>query len=155
MTLSATAIAEAFKEDSSVAWLILLTITHDDLAEPIRCVNSRGDVMSNGETFIAFPFSIVLPGEDGETMPRARLRIDNVSREVYSAIWALDPAPYVQVDVVLSSDPNTIEYTVGGMRLERVEADDLYLTGELTVSNIGIEPYPGDSFSPSKFPSLF
>lgn len=155
MTLSATAMAEAFNEHSSSAWYMLLTISHPDLATPLRLVNSRSDLISNGHTFTWFPFTVVLPDDDGENSPRAKLKIDNVSREIYRTIWALDPAPYIQIDVVVSDDPNQIEYTAGNMRLVNVTVDELFITGELAPDISVLDPFPGDSFSPGKFPALF
>jgi hypothetical protein len=155
MTLSATAIHEAFSEHSSVAWRILLDIEHPDLAGTLRFVNSRSNVVSNGNTYSSFPFEVVLPDDDGETTQRAVLKIDNISREVYSAIWTLDPSPVIRISVVLSSQPNVVEYQTGKLYLGRVTADELVLEGELMPQFYQTESWPTAVINPARFPGLW
>jgi hypothetical protein len=155
MTLSATAIHQAFSEHSHVAWYILLDIEHPDLTSTLRFVNSRTDIVSNGNTYHSFPFEIVLPDDDGETSQRAVLKIDNVSREVYAAIWALDPSPSVRISVVLSSQPDVIEYQTGKLYLGRVTADEIALEGELTPQFYQTESWPAAVINPARFPGLW
>lgn len=154
--LSATALAEAFKERSGIAWLILLTITHQGLAPELRrWVNAREDVVSNGETYKACEFDVILPEQDGEHLGRARLRISNIDRDIQDAILYADPPPKVQFQIVLSSDPDEVEQSTGELRLERVTADVNWIEGELGPPDTAVEPYPGDSFTPANFPGLF
>ena len=155
MTLSATAIHEAFAEHSQVAWHILLDITHPDLAAPLRFVNSRSDIVSNGNTYTAFPFEIVIPDEDGDNPQKAQLKIDNISREVYAAIWALDPSPTVSVSICLSSQPDVIEYRTGNLFLNQVTADEMYLIGDLSPLQYSRETFPGAVVNPARFPGLW
>ena len=62
--------------------LILLEITHADLAVPVRVVNDTQDIVSGGETFVAFSFDITLPADIDKQLPRATLTLDNVGREL-------------------------------------------------------------------------
>ena len=155
MTLSATAIHEAFTEHSHVSWHVLLDIEHDELTGPLRFVNSRSDVISNGNTYHSFPFEIVLPDADGDTPQKASLRIDNISREVYAAIWALDPSPSVVISIILSSHPDVIEYQTGRLFLNQVSADEMVLEGELTPMQYSRETWPGAVVNPARFPGLW
>lgn len=155
MTLSATAIHEAFAEHSQVAWYILLDITHPDLSGPMRFVNSQSDVVSNGNTYHSFPFEIVLPDADGDVPQKAMLRIDNVSREVYAAVWALDPSPTVVISVALSNQPDVIEYQTGRLFLNQVTADEMVLEGELVPLQYSRETWPGAVVNPDRFPGLW
>jgi hypothetical protein len=155
MTISATAIHEAFSEHSGVAWHILLDIEHPDMSGPLRFVNSRSNVVSNGNTYVSFPFEIVLPDDDGENPQRATLKIDNISREVYAAIWALDPSPIVRISVVLSSQPDVVEYQTGKLYLGRVTADEIALEGELMPQFYQTETWPSAVINPARFPGLW
>lgn len=155
MTLSATAIHEAFAENSGVAWHILLDIEHPDLTATLRFVNAYSNVVSNGNTYISFPFEIVLPDSDGENPQRAVLRIDNISREVYAAIWALDPSPSIRISVVLSSQPNVVEYQSGKLYINQVTADEIALEGELVPKQYSTESWPGAVVNPERFPGLW
>jgi hypothetical protein len=155
MTLSATAIHEAFTEHSHVAWYTLLDIAHPDLTDTLRFVNSQTDVVSNGNTYHSFPFEIVLPDADGDVPQKASLRIDNISREVYAAIWALDPSPSVIISVALSSQPDVIEYQTGRLYLNQVRADEMVLEGELIPLQYSRETWPGAVVNPARFPGLW
>jgi hypothetical protein len=155
MTLSATAIHEAFSENSGVAWHILLDIEHPDLTATLRFVNAYSNVVSNGDTYNSFPFEIVLPDSDGENPQRAMLRIDNISREVYAAIWALDPSPSIRISVVLSSQPDVVEYQSGKLYINQVTADEIALEGELVPQQYSTESWPGAVVNPERFPGLW
>jgi hypothetical protein len=155
MTLSATAIHEAFAEHSQVAWYILLDIEHTALTGPMRFVNSQSDVVSNGNTYSSFPFEIVLPDADGENPQKAMLRIDNISRLVYQEVWALDPSPTVTISVCLSSQPDVIEYQTGRLYLNQVTADEMVLEGDLTPLQYSRESWPGAVVNPARFPGLW
>lgn len=155
MTLSATAIHEAYAEHSRVAWHILLDITHADLTGPLRLVNSRTDVVSNGNTYSSFPFDIVLPDADGETPQKASLKIDNINREIYEAIWALNPSPTVAISVVTSSQPDVIEYRTGRLYLNSVTADEMVIEGDLTPIRYSLETWPAGVVNPARFPGLW
>lgn len=155
MPVSATAMVEAFKQHSTAVWLILVTIDHTDLESPIRLVNSRKAVTSNGSLFTPFGFDVVLPDSDGENLPRAQLRLDNISRELYQEIMAIRTAPTVAFQVCLAETPDSVEYETGIMRLERIVVDEIYLTADIVPLDISREPWPGATFSPSRFPGLF
>ena len=153
---SAHGIAEAYREDRSTAWLYLLTITHPDIVDgPLRFVNERVNIVSNGHVFYSFPFDIVLPDDTTETTPKAQLKIDNVSRDIYEAVWGLSTSPMVQVDVIVADAPDMIEFTAGNLRLEQASADELYIIGDLAAIPLTNEPFPGDSFNPGDFVGLF
>ena len=155
MTLSATAIHEAFTEHSHVAWYVLLDINHPDLTDTLRFVNSQTDVVSNGHTYSSFPFEIVIPDADGDVPQKASLRIDNISREVYAAIWALDPSPSVVISIAMSSQPDVIEYQTGRLYLNQVQADEMVLEGELIPLQYSRETWPGAVVNPARFPGLW
>lgn len=155
MTLSATAIHAAFAEHSQVAWYILLDIAHPDLTSTLRFVNCQSDVVSNGNTYYSFPFEVVLPDSDGENPQKAMLRIDNISRDVYAAIWALNPSPTITISVVLSSQPDVVEFQTGRLYVGQVVADEMVLEGELTPLQYNREKWPAGVVNPARFPGLW
>lgn len=72
-------------------FLILLEITHPDLAEPVRVVNDTVDasiVQDDGSgtavdiAFVACPFQITLPDDVDQQIPKAQLSVDNIGREL-------------------------------------------------------------------------
>jgi hypothetical protein len=83
------------------------------------------------------------------------LRIDNISREVYAAIWALDPSPSIRISVVLSSQPDVVEYQSGKLYINQVTADEIALEGELVPQQYSTESWPGAVVNPERFPGLW
>lgn len=153
VSLSLRAAVNAPETDE--VFLVLLTVDHAGLAQPIRVTSDAVDTMSRGETFVAFPFELTLP-EDGEDRPpRARLRIDNVDRQIVKAVRSIASAPTVLMEIVRAAEPDTVEAVFPDFRLRDVIYDALTVEGELTLESFLAEPYPAATFSPADFPGLF
>ena len=144
---------EAWAAESDLPW-VLLKIDHADLSTPIRLVNNKVEIISNGETFNAFPFRISLPDNLEDAPPRAQLRIDNVSREIGEAIRSISTPADVTIQVVRQDDPDTIEASWPAMRLTNARYDALTVRGDLEFEDLTREPYPAHTFSPAEFPGL-
>lgn len=153
MTVSDTLKSEAWSIASDMP-LVLLEISHAELAQPIRVVNNTVDVPSNGNTYTAFPFEIALPESLEDSPPRARLKIDNVSREIGQAIRTISTAASVTISVVRQDDPDTVEMTWPAMWLRNIRYDVLAVEGDLEFEDLTREPYPAHIFSPAEFPGL-
>lgn len=153
-TLSNTALGSMHSQSTSEVWLVLLTISHPTLAVPIRLVNNNEDVVSRGNTFIAFPFEIELPGEDPEQPPKAMLRIDNVDRRVVQTIRSITAPPTITLEVILASAPNNVEVSFTNMTLRNAQFDVSTVSGELTFDSIYTEPVTL-TMTPNRFPAMF
>lgn len=154
--VSSGMIAAMFDEETGDGLLALLTIEHAALATPIRVVNNWEDITSNGESYTAFPFDIVLPGSEAASATTAQLEIDNVSTEIIAAVRSAsgDP-PTVTILVVKLSDPDTVEITYPALQMRNVRADAGKVTAELYAADMQTEPYPGGNFTPGSFGGLF
>ncbi len=153
MTISDTLKGEAWSVESDLP-LALLTIDHDDIDPAIRVVANKVGISSNGETFSAFPFEITLPDNLEDAPPRARLKIDNVSREIAQAIRDISTPADVTIQVVRHDALDTVEMTWPAMRLTNVRWNALTVEGDLEFENLTREPYPAHTFSPAEFPGL-
>jgi hypothetical protein len=142
-------------QETNEVFLLLLTLDHEDLAEPIRVVNNTEDIVSRGMTFVAYPFEIALPDEDPESVARVTLRIDNVDREIVRSLRALQAPLSVSLEVVLASSPDVVEAGPFNLTLVAAEYDALTITGELAFEDVLNEPFPGHSYVPSEYPGLF
>ena len=147
--------AAVFAQETGEAFLTLLTIDHDDLADPIRLSSDGVDTTSNGETFVAFPFRFVAPPMAPDKDPFARLEVDNVSREIIEAVRGLSSAPTIDVDMVRASDPDTVEASFPQFLLNDITYDRTVVSGTLVVEILSAEPFPAHAFMPSGFPGLF
>ena len=153
MAISDTLKTEAWAVESDLP-LVILKIDHADLSAPIRVVNNKTDITSGGDVYSAFPFEIRLPDSLEDAPPRARLRIDNISREIGQAIRDMTSAADVTIEVVRQDAPDTIEVSWPVMRLTNVRFDFLSVEGDLEFEDLSREPYPFLSFSPAEFPGV-
>lgn len=150
MTITANLREEAWKQESDLP-LVLLEIDHADLVQPILVVNNKSNITSNGDEYIAFPFEIILPDSKDDAQPRARLRIDNVSREIGEAIRSISSPPSVTIKVIRQDTPDTIEMQFSNMQLSKVSYDALSVEGDIDFEDLTREPFPAWTFTPSYF----
>lgn len=151
--LSSTALASAFAQETDQVWLLLLTVTHPQLTT-IRLVNNTVDIVSRGQTFIAFPFELELPQDDGESMPSASIRIDNVDQTIVRAFRALSTPPLVLIEAVLASSTDTVELSLEGLTFKSLTYDAATITAQLGFEPILVEPI-AVSMTPTRFPGIF
>jgi hypothetical protein len=164
MPLSGSAIRAAFAETTDEAFLVLLTIAHPDLAQPIRVVNNHVNVTSRGNVFIGCPFQPLLPDEIEGQLPRLRMEFDNISfvdpadqqqRRISDYVRAIATPFTVTLEVILGSTPDVVEAGPLALTAVHVEYDAAIVSAELALEDVLNEPYPGDSFVPSRYRGLF
>ena len=145
----------AFAEQTEDVWLFLLTISHADLPSELRFVDNTVNIVSRGNTYTAFPFELELPSSTDRGPPAARLRIDNVSREIGEVLRSVGSPVTVKIEVVRAAVPDMVEAAFEGFKLRNVEVTALEVTGTLMQEDIVTEPYPAHAFTPASFPGLF
>jgi len=154
-TLSSLAKQSIHAPETGSVFLLLLTISHASLSVPIRVVNNTENIVSGGNTFTAFPFTLVLPDEREDAPPRMRLVIDNVDRTIVQSLRSLTSPPTIQLDVVVASQPNTLEASFPGFTLRQSNYDQLVVEGDLTLEEIVLEPFPEGAFTPQDFAGIY
>lgn len=146
-------LAEVSAEESP---LILLEIDHPELTHPVRVVNDMTDVTSNGDIYIAFPFRCVLPDDFENQLPKARLSIDNVSRDLMFWIETTgggqgSTATFKQI---MRSNPNLIEWQIQ-MSLFNVTVNMQEISAELGFENLFGKPAVTFKYRPDNSPGLW
>ena len=154
-SLSTTAKQAIFTQETDEVFLMLLTINHSDLGSPIYVVNNTEDVVSNGNTFLGYPFYFELPGEDAESLSQVTLTITNVDKLLVAGVRSIATPLDVKLQVVLASDPNTIEAGDFDMKVRDVTYDALTLSGRCNFNDLLNEPYPAGTYTPADYPGLF
>ena len=144
-----------FSQETDEVFLLLLTIDHDDLAEPIRVSSDAVDTVSRGNTFVAYAFDLTLADDTDDGPQQMRISIDNVDRMIVEAVREISSPPDVTVEVVLHSDPDTVEVSFDGFTLTDVSYDVFTVSGTISTQSYLNEPYPGGSVLPSNFPGAF
>ena len=136
--------------------LILLEITHQDLAQPIRVVNDTQDLTSGGYLFVAAPFQFTLPDEREGQAPRAQLIFSNVGREMMAWLESSNGGrgAMCRVRVVRRSLPNNIEldFTVG---LLNISADMAVVSADLGYDSLMDRSATLLRYDPVVAPGLF
>lgn len=154
-SVSDTFKAAVFAQDTDEAFLMLITINHDDLGAPIRVVTSGSNITSRGETYVAVPVEVTLPNDLEGAQPQAGLKIDNLDPVIISTLRQIRSSPTVTIEIVLESDPETVEITLPEFNLRNVDYDALTISGTLEVEDLSAEPFPCDLFTPALFPGIF
>jgi len=154
-TLSFIARRSALAAETAESFLALITLTHPALAEPI-CVTSDGvSTVSRGKTFVPYPFELTLAAERDDQIDRASIAIDNIDRRITQALVGATVPPTVTIEIVLASQPDTVEGGSYVYDLVEISYDALRVTGTLAYEAILNEPIPGDIIDPVRFPGAF
>lgn len=153
LTYAARAAIQA--QETGDVILILVTLDHAGMDDPIRAVNNSTDITSRGMVFTAYPFELTLPDDADGKPPRARLVIDNIDRSIVAAIRQLSSAPHVTIEIIRAADPDAIEARFSDFTFTDITYDSRVVEGSLTLEDFTAEPFPAASFSPSLFPGLF
>lgn len=155
---------QVFAQEMNDPAIILITITHADLAEDINVSSDPTEVLgsglrgtiSNGTEYTQFPFELVLQEQSENLLTRAKLRIDNVTRDIINAIrTARNDPPEVQIQVVLASDPDTVEINMTDLQLNNISATALSVEGELQPKIVQGEKFPKNTINQADFPAVF
>lgn len=140
---------------------VLLEITHPNLPTPIRVINDNADLVSNGNTFIAMGFSIVLPDESDQQLPRATIEVDNVGEGPDGnslADWLErsggGAGAQIRLLQVLRSHPDVIEWEIT-LDLSNVHLTFLKVSGELGFDDLLNRPGIILAYRPETAPGLF
>ncbi len=154
-SLSSLALQSLYAGETGDAFLVLLTLSHPDLAQPICVTSDAVQTVSGGTVFVPFPFDLALPDDLDAKSYRARLVIDNVDRQIVEAVRSVTSAPDILIKIVRAATPDTVESQFVDFKLTNVVYDAFRIEGDLTVEDFTAEPYPAATFSPGLFPGLF
>jgi len=142
-------------QETSDGLITLLTIKHDSLPEPYRFCDNSEDIDSREETFLAFPFNLSLPDEKNDEIPQARLSIDNVDRLLVESIRSIQSEVEIVIEIVLLSDPDTVEVGPFRFGLRNVRYNSTTIEGTLQYENLLDRKFPRFAFDPTITPTLF
>lgn len=135
---------------------VLLEINHPELATPVRVVNDTQDLVSNGETYIAIPFRCTFPDDFENQLPKARLSVDNVGKELMYWIETSGGGngSLITISQVMRSRPDTIESSIT-MNLYNVSCNMTEVSGELGYENLFYKKAIALQYRPNNSPGIF
>lgn len=156
-TIPTTTVQELNKQSTSIAVLTLLEVTHSALTT-VRIVDNTADVVSNGNTYTAFPFAVTLPADTDQVAVSAQVRVANATRLLVPHVRTISGSrerALVTLTVVDSTDPDTALVQHAGLELVDLSYDADFMIFSLSIDNFLNEPFPSATFSPRDFPALF
>jgi len=143
------------EQNTDEVFLWLLTIEHAASETIFRLVNNLDDVVSNGNTYMAFPFQFILPEDDGETLPTIQINVDNVNLELIDMIRTYGNGISITSEIILASNPNNIEYSIDGLSLIDATYNSRSIILTAQIQDLLNQRFPADDFLPRTFPGMF
>lgn len=135
----------------------LLEITHSELTS-IRIVNDLNDTISNGVTYNAFPFSVILPPDSEENQPVIRVVLDNVTREIIEearTIAGSRERAKANLKIIEFTDPDAVLISYEDYEIINLNYNAQTVTFDMVIESFLTEPFPSKVFNPSDFPGVF
>ena len=166
--ISASLRKELESPESAEAVLVFITISHPDFDDSIRVVSDSASYVWKGDTYIGFPFDIVLLSDDDKP-PTASLTVQNVDRRIGMAIENITTPPRLRIDVLGASwfdqtvnprvaldmpEPDA-DYTADMLFLNDVEVSAFEVKASIVSWNYVQEVWPGIRATQSRLPGLY
>jgi len=157
-TIPTAALTGMMDQETSEAYLILLTLTYD--GGTIRFTSDSVETVYGGNTFEVYPFDIVLPTNEHGRVSESILTVDNCDRRIIEELRTYSTPMDVRIDVVATTDVSSSPQggttaTFTDFKLRSVTYTSTTVSGRLTVEDFLQEPYPKTIFSQAKYPGLF
>ena len=130
--------------------ITLLELSHPDIMTKRLALNAA-NVTHAGNTYFAANFEVDYPTDD-RGIPTGRMRISNVTKEVWQLIGNLEePPPSIRLLWVLEDDTETIQDEWDLLDLSRVTGSALAVEGEFSHERYANEPHPSVRMTGRKF----
>lgn len=154
-TVSPSALQAMLARETDEVFLVCMRVSHSSFAT-IRIVNNTENIVRSDGTYLAFPFSLVLPQDTEDAIPSVTVQFDNIDEMILDAIRTVSGRPAVSFDVVLASSPNTVEAGPFNFSLLNAQYDRKIVTCTLGFEeDILNQTVPKGQYTPSNSPGLF
>jgi hypothetical protein len=153
--LSNELLAQLYSRESNDPFLTLITLSHPDFSSDIRLVNNSVDIVSRGETFVAFPVNIILPSDDGESTREVSITFDNVSRELMNELRTIITPIDVKLEMILASIPDIVQIELAELKIQSISYDAKKVAAKLVMDNFLNVEMTSERYTPEAFRGLF
>jgi hypothetical protein len=147
-------LAQLFGQVSDDPFMMFFTITHPDFS-PIYLVNNTVDQISRGITFQAFPMTVRLPTDDGESTREVAIDFDNVSLELIDELRTVTTPMDVKIEMILASDLDTVQLSLEELKLRSVVYDKQKVSAKLYMDSFLNVEMTSEKYTPTLYPGLF
>ena len=152
--LSPELLGQLYAQQSGIPLLTLITLTHASFGT-IRLVDNTEDIISRGNTYLAFPVTIQLPADDGESAREVELRIDNASVEFIDELRSVTSPIDVTLEMVLSNLPDDVQVELGELKLRAISYNKTTITAKMVVDDFLNTEMASETYTPTIYPGLF
>jgi hypothetical protein len=153
-SLSPELLRQLYAQESDDPLLLLVTLTHESFS-PIYLVNNVESIVSNGKTFEAFPMIIRLSADDGENQKEVQISFDNVGLDLIDEIRTVVTPISVSIDMVLASNPDSIQTSIGDLKMRSVIYSASRITAKLYYDSFLNVELTSEKYTPDTFAGLF
>lgn len=154
-SLSPELLAQLLNQESDDPFLTLITLTHPSFGQPVRYVNNTENIISRGDTFLAFPVKITLPVDDGESAREVSIEFDNVSLDLLDEIRQVTTPIDVKLEMVLASIPDDVQMSLEELKIGNVQYDSQKISARLFMDDFLSSGLTSESYTPTVFPGMF
>ena len=154
---SVPVLQSSWAQESEEAYVVLLTLRHAVLPDPIRVASHETDFQSNGATYLACPFQIDGPPDTPDAPPATQLSVQNVDRRIVLGVRSIPPGAGdldVEMAVVTQRQPDTIEFGPYPLKMKSATYNRLVVSGELGFENILSQPASWARLTPNDHPGM-
>jgi len=152
--LSPELLAQLYYQESEDVFLTLVTLEHPSFAT-VRLVNNSVDIVSRGNTFMAFPMRIRLPSDDGETNREVNIEFDNVSLEILNELRTVTDYINVKIEMILASIPDQVQISLEELKIQSVNYNSKIVSAKLFLDSFLNTGMTSESYTPLTYPGLF
>lgn len=153
--LSGNALASMHASETSEVWLAMVELDHRDWPTPIRLVRNTETIISNGDTYLPFPFDVSLPDEEAEQTAVVNWVALNASNELIEELRAVTGPIDGRVFWVLASDPDVVELGPLDLQIRVFEYDSEKIKGTMVIEPILDAVFGSLSMDGVNTPGLF
>lgn len=160
-TISQQGVREMLSETSDNALLTLIEITHPTIQTPWRFINNTQNLLDypvTGDIWLRCPFSYTMAKDTDETVPTAKIILENVSQSVIRDIRTLTTPPTAIINIIRIDNAGTITLEQGPISFLQNKFDYNMVTMEIELgfeADFLNEPAVKDRFSPAVSPGIF
>lgn len=152
--LSNQLLSQLFAQESDDPFLMLIKLSHPSF-DDIFFVNNTEDIVSNGITYEAFPVMVTPAADDGESIREVQIEFDNASLELVEEIRTITDYIDVEIDMVLSANPDQIEITLGELKIKNIMYDGSSIKARLFMDDFLNTELSSEKYAPTNFPGMF
>lgn len=154
MTLTTELKEQLFGQISNDPFIMLVTLSSDDFST-LYFANNTEEIVSRGNTYQAFPMSIILPTDDGQSVREVSISFDNVALEIIDELRSTIKPINCIVEAVLYSDPDTVQYSIEELKIRDISYNVNTIEAKLYLDDFLNTEMTSERYTPTIYPGIF